>query len=325
MKIGGVKLFDLLLANKFGGSGAVLSLLRPGQDARDLEQDQRLFDQRLGQEAELLKPSLSQFGGPTAKQLGSAALSSNPTIADNAGNDIKALQDMQRSGALGNVRQLTQDDSIATVTRTPAAGFQSELGMARLGTAGRANLALATAQQKLAIATAERGVIAGEVDNRQKLQTVVQNNEAISAGVNGIRRYRQLLATLDDPNASMLDWAQAAVLVTQVIEPGLATRTDDRLAFKEGASPGLRNTVNAMNQLIGGEIDIATGKEVVKQHVRNLMEPLAGGTQTALEFWRSKAAQTPGTLAGDVNQVLGLTPEDLQTLDDLGLRQIDDE
>jgi hypothetical protein len=176
-------------------------------------------------------------------------------------------------------------------------------------------------QQNQAIESATRNAIASKVQNVQDYQAAIQGNNVIAYGLNGLNRYQQLEKTLLDPNASNLDRINAAVLFAQIVEKGLAVRGDDRVAAQEGAEPGMLRFQNEINQMLAGEVDVASGAANILRTARNIMQPVAAGTADAIQFWREQGVNTPGVGGFALNQILGFTLEDEQQLRDFTIEE----
>ena len=313
------RLFDQALQRRAGSRAQDRAFALQQQGERiSREQAEALRQRQRSEQAAAIGQAVGPFGAAAAGELGGLLTSGVPALEQQGAEELGALR-RQRQG------QEFQEAGQTPIQAAVLASERANLDRINQATAqGFAATALSNARieglgatQELALEAAGRQVVASQVKNRSDFQNAIQGNVAIAAGVNGVRRLMQLDATLNDPQSSLLDLIDAAVLMTQIIEPGLATRNDDRMAVETGSSPGLVNLMNAINQFAGGEVDIATGRETIMRTANNLMEPLGAGVEQSLEFWRVQGRNTPGVPAGAVNDILGLDPITLQVLSDL--------
>ena len=170
----------------------------------------------------------------------------------------------------------------------------------------RANLPLGVQQQVDAI---ERDARAQLITNRRDFISDVEGNPALQKSVESIGAAQQLLAVLDDPGFTALDLTTAAVLFTQSLEPGLAVREDDRMAFTRGSTSGFETLKNIANQFALGEITGENAAQNVKSSLFSIMRSPSQRLAESLTFWQSVGLDIPGVQAGDVIGAIGLTPE----------------
>lgn len=173
----------------------------------------------------------------------------------------------------------------------------------------------------LAAQQAEDALAASRVKNAKDFQSGLQNNSVITSGVSGVQRLRQLRETLYNPGSGQLAIANAAVLLSQIVEPGLAVRNDDRIAIDTNASAGVSQLGRAINQFFSGELTPEQKTEVrnnILLLAQDLLKPLMGGAQQSLDFWRDRAMDTSGVDPSDVNRILGLDQETADLMSILG-------
>ena len=171
--------------------------------------------------------------------------------------------------------------------------------------AGRANLPLHIQQS---IDETERNAAAQNITNRRQFISDVEGNPALDKSVASLVAANQLEAVLAG-DFTALDLTTAAVLFTQVIEPGLAVREDDRMAFTRGADSGFQTLKNIANQFALGEISADQAAANVRATLFSIMRTPAQRLTKSLEFWQSVGLDIPGVKGGDVMGAIGLTPE----------------
>lgn len=274
------------------------------EDIADLAQRNKIADEDRAQDRKTasIKGAVGLYGGPAAGQIGSMLNSGIPALEAQGAETLAGFQRAQTSPELQARMQ-------APMTAYQAASLEIESGRAGW-------------QQQQAMDKMVREQQAQRVTNRDTYQKTVQGNQVLTAGLNAVARLRQLEATLGDPNASALDVANAAVLVTQIIEPGLATRNDDRMAVEKGASAGLVTLSNQINQMLSGNVEVSEIKDTIMRTAMNLSGPMMQGTQQALDYWRAVAVDTPGVGARDVYQILGIDEMTGEMIRDLGAPEI---
>ncbi len=171
--------------------------------------------------------------------------------------------------------------------------------------AERANLPLAVQQQVDAV---ERDARAQQLTNRRDFIADVEQNPAFAKSTGSLVAADQLLSVLDDPGFTALDLTTAAVLFTQSLEPGLAVREDDRMAFTRGATSGFESLKNIANQFALGEISGENAARNVRSSLFSIMRAPAQRTAQSLSFWQSVGLDIPGVKDGDVIGAAGITP-----------------
>lgn len=182
--------------------------------------------------------------------------------------------------------------------------------------ASRADLPLAIQQQ---IDEIERQHSAQLITNRSDFIDQVETNPAIQKSTGSLVAASQLLDTINDPGFSALDLTTDAVLFTQVIEPGLAVREDDRMAFNRAATSGFEFLKNTANQFAAGEIDGETARKNVQASLFSIMRTPAQRTLQSIEFWQSVGADIPGVERGDVLGATAITPRMIEQLNQFAL------
>lgn len=288
--------------------------------------------QRREQELEDRRNQGILTGSAVGELLGGQAGPFLPSLLDMGTGRTKALAQQDpnvQAGILGRAlqqpgtaalaqQQVGQALPQAPLTEVQQAQIESSTAATNLAMARIADLGVARSRELDRITREEQ---ASRVTNRKEFQAALQSNKIIGAGINGATRLAQLQSTLNAPQASKLDLANAAVFLSQMIEPGLAVRGDDRIAVDRGSSPGLIAFANEVNQFLGEEIDIATGRENILRTARNILKPLITGTNEALDFWRQAGIDTPGVVGGDVGRILGVDPAVLELLKDLQIEE----
>ena len=201
--------------------------------------------------------------------------------------------------------------------------IRKQLASARGATSeARSNLPLAIQQQ---VDETQREVVAQNIGNRRDFIADVEGNPALTKGIGSLVAASQLLDTISDPGFTALDLTTDAVLFTQVIEPGLAVREDDRMAFTRGATSGFETLKNIANQFALGEI---TGEEAgrnVRASLFSIMRTPAQRMQQSLEFWQNVGSDIPGVQQGDVLGASGVTPRMIEQLQQFGLNPFEQE
>lgn len=175
----------------------------------------------------------------------------------------------------------------------------------------RANLPLGIQQQ---IDEIERTHSAQLISNRTDFIDQVEGNTALQGSVKSSVAAQQLLDTLDDPGFSALDLATDAVLFTQVIEPGLAVREDDRISFTRASDAGFETLKNTINQFALGQIDGDAARKNIRASLHSIMRVPAQRALSSLNFWQGVGADIPGVKSGDVIGASGITPRMLEQL-----------
>lgn len=182
--------------------------------------------------------------------------------------------------------------------------------------AARADLPLEIQQQ---VDEIERQHSAQLITNRSQFVDQVETNPALTKSTGSLVAASQLLDTINDPGFTALDLTTDAVLFTQVIEPGLAVREDDRMAFNRAATSGFEFLKNTANQFASGEIDGEQARKNVQASLFSIMRTPAQRTKQAIAFWQSVGKDIPGVKEGDVLGATAITPRMIEMLDRFAL------
>ena len=170
----------------------------------------------------------------------------------------------------------------------------------------RQNLPLDVQQQ---VDELSRNAAAQNITNRRDFISDVEGNPALSKSAGSLLAAEQLEAVLRDPGFTALDLTTAAVLFTQSLEPGLAVREDDRMAFTRGATSGFETLKNIANQFALGEISGETAARNVRSSLFSIMRAPAQRMAQSLSFWQSVGLDIPGVQDGDVLGAAGITTQ----------------
>lgn len=252
---------------------------------------------RRGERISSIRESLPPNIGPdAAKQVGNQLLSDVPSLQQLG---VQNLNDIQA--------RLQGEDFVqaAPLSRLDQADLERVNAVTSLSNMQLEGLPLI---RKQALEKATREIRASDMKLLGDFQKGIQGNQVLSQGKNMLDRGVQLIQTLNDPRAGQLEISTAAVLFSQLIEEGLAVRTDDRLAFAQGSSSGLQQLVNSIHNLYDASAaDVEPTRKNVTRAIENLIKPVLPGFLEARQFWMQHAQQTEGLNPNAVDQLLGLT------------------
>ena len=151
------------------------------------------------------------------------------------------------------------------------------------------------------------------ISNRRDFISDIEGNPALASGSKSLLAADQLDNLLTG-DFTALDLSVAAVAFTNIMEPGLAVREDDRIAFTRGAQSGFNTLRNIANQFASGEINAQEAALNVRESMNSIMRPRAQSMVKSIGFWQGVGRSLPGVVQGDVVGTLGLSERQKELL-----------
>ena len=237
----------------------------------------------------------------------------NQKRAEQLFNLPEAVAARQRAVEAAGVTARTQEAQAQTAEAAAARAPLERRRLAAQTTTAEAAAARAPLETLQVVEDITRQQRAELITNRRDFINDVESNPALASGSKSLLAANQLDEILTGDFTS-LDLAESAVLFTQTVEPGLAVREDDRIAFTRAAQAGVRTLRDTVNQFSTGRIDAEQARVNIRESLNSIMKPRAQSMASSLAFWQGVGQQTRGVVEGDVIGALGLGPRQLELI-----------
>lgn len=260
-------LFDILLANKFGGATAVQQLYDRENSADRLKQLREANVFGTGQST----PIIANTGGITPGTDIVPEVREGPVDAGIFGDDIESANAVEALFEAGDrTSVLAASQLLEQRVRQKSPAQQAILQTERLRQMElEQRIMQIPLQNALARSKADREIFRAQAMTESELRGEYTNDIVVRKAGQAFQAFSQLenLIRVGDPVA----YQAAITAIAQIQEPGLAVRQDDRLAYS-GQNPLIEQMVNAYNRALDGDITPETF-ERLRQSAVALMLP----------------------------------------------------